>query len=199
VPPANYPGMTVEPGPGLLHREAGALDAAEEVTARGVAEARDAGPTLSIAGATEVTSPSRALTEASRDAALVVLGSRGYGRVVGALLGSVAFVVAARASYPVIVLRRPDCGHITADAGGVSGTYRGDHPCRVLPRRGRTPRRLVPCGFGGSRHSRPRRVRRDVARLREPRSDPRGHLRRRSRLTGSSSTGNGSGEVSGPG
>ena len=36
---ANYPGMTVEPGPGLFHREPGALEAAEEVTARGVAEA----------------------------------------------------------------------------------------------------------------------------------------------------------------
>ena len=35
---ANYSGMTVEPGPGR-HREPGTLEAAEEVTARGVAEA----------------------------------------------------------------------------------------------------------------------------------------------------------------
>ena len=41
---ANYPGMTVEPGPGLLHRDPGALEAAEEVTARGVAEALEAHP-----------------------------------------------------------------------------------------------------------------------------------------------------------
>ena len=102
---ANYPGMTVEPGPGLLRRDPGALEAAEEVTARGVSQALEAHPGLWIAGATEVTSPSRALIEASNDAALVVLGSRGYGPVVGALLGSVAFTVAARASCPVIVVK----------------------------------------------------------------------------------------------
>ena len=93
--------MTVEPGPGLHHRDPGALEAAEEVTASGVSEALEAHPGLQVVGATEVTSPSRALTEASADAALVVLGSRGHGRVVGALLGSVAFTVAARATCPV--------------------------------------------------------------------------------------------------
>jgi len=102
---ANYPGMTVEPGPGLLQRSPRALEAAEEVTARGVAEVLEAHPELWVAGATEVTSPSRALVEASNDAALVVLGSRGHGRVVGALLGSVAFAVAARARCPVIVVK----------------------------------------------------------------------------------------------
>jgi nucleotide-binding universal stress UspA family protein len=102
---ANYPGMTMEPGPGLLQRERGALEAAEEVTARGVAEALEAHPHLWVVGATEVTSPSRALAEASSGAVLVVLGSRGYGRVAGALLGSVAFAVASRASCPVVVVR----------------------------------------------------------------------------------------------
>ena len=102
---ANYPGMTVEPGPGLFHREPGALEAAEEVTARGVAEALAAHPALQVAGATEVAGPTRALVEASDRAAMVVLGSRGYGRVAGALLGSVAFAVAARARCPVIVAK----------------------------------------------------------------------------------------------
>ena len=102
---ANYSGMTIEPGPGLLHREAGALEAAEEVTARGVAEALEAHPELWVAGATEVSSPSRALTEAGSGAELVVLGSRGYGRVLGALLGSVAFAVAAGAECPVVVVK----------------------------------------------------------------------------------------------
>jgi nucleotide-binding universal stress UspA family protein len=102
---ANYPGMTADPGPGLMHREPGALEAAEEVTARGVAEALAAHPDLRVLGATEVTSPSRALIEAGQHAATVVLGSRGYGRVMGALLGSVAFAVAARAPCPVIVVK----------------------------------------------------------------------------------------------
>ena len=61
---ANYSGMTVEPGPGLLERSPRALEAAEEVTARGVSRALEAHPGLRIAGATEVTSPSQALTEA---------------------------------------------------------------------------------------------------------------------------------------
>lgn len=73
--------------------------------ARGVFEAVEAHPGLRIAGATEVTSPARSLTEASSHAALVVLGSRGYGRVIGALLGSVSFAVAARAGCPVIVVK----------------------------------------------------------------------------------------------
>lgn len=102
---ANYPGMVVEPGPGLLHREPGALDAAYDVTARGVAEAESAFPELSVAGATEVTSPVQALIEASKDAAVVVIGSRGYGRVAGALLGSTSFAVAARAACPVVVVK----------------------------------------------------------------------------------------------
>ncbi|MFN7151321.1 MAG: universal stress protein, partial [Microthrixaceae bacterium] len=102
---ANYPGMTVEPGPGLMHRDPGALEAAGEVTARGVSEAATAYPSLRIAGATEVTSPALALIEASEQAGLLVLGSRGYGRVVGALLGSVAFTVAARANCPVVVVK----------------------------------------------------------------------------------------------
>jgi nucleotide-binding universal stress UspA family protein len=97
--------MTVEPGSGLHHRDPGALEAAEEVTARGVSQAVEARPGLSIAGATEVTSPSRALIEASDDAAILVVGSRGYGRVLGALLGSVAFAVAAQARCPVIVVQ----------------------------------------------------------------------------------------------
>lgn len=102
---ANYPGMTLGPGPGLLEPEPGALEAAQEVTVGGVSEALQAHPELRVTGATEVTSPSEALTEASTGAGLVVIGSRGYGRTVGALLGSVGFAVAARAKCPVIVVK----------------------------------------------------------------------------------------------
>jgi nucleotide-binding universal stress UspA family protein len=102
---ANYSGMTLEPGPGLLEREPRALEDAEEVTAGGVLEALELDVGMRVAGATEVTSPSQALVEASEHAELIVLGSRGYGRLVGALLGSVAFAVSARARCPVIVVK----------------------------------------------------------------------------------------------
>jgi nucleotide-binding universal stress UspA family protein len=102
---ANYPGMTLGPGPGLLEPEPGALAADEEVTTRGVFEAVWAHPELRVAGVTEVTSPTRALTEASTHAGLLVIGSRGYGRVIGAFLGSVAFAVSAGAACPVIVVK----------------------------------------------------------------------------------------------
>lgn len=102
---ANYPGMTLGPGPGLLEPDPGALDAAEEVTMTGLSEALRAYPDLRVNGATEVTSPSVALTEESRSALLLVIGTRGYGRVVGALLGSVAFAIAAQAECPVVVVK----------------------------------------------------------------------------------------------
>jgi len=102
---ANYPGMTGPPGPGLWHRDPGALEAAEEVTASGVAEARAAVPGLDVVGATEVTSPVQALVEASRDAALVVVGSRGSRRLVGTLRRSVGFDVGSQAHAPVVVVR----------------------------------------------------------------------------------------------
>jgi nucleotide-binding universal stress UspA family protein len=96
---ANYPGMAVDP------LEPGALEADAEVTARGVNEALEACPELHVVGATEVTSPTQALAEASAHAALLVIGTRGYGSVVGALLGSVAFAVAARARCPLVVMK----------------------------------------------------------------------------------------------
>lgn len=102
---ANYPGMVMEPGPGLLERDPGALEAARAVTARGASQAVAAHPQLHVVGATEVTSPSRALIEAGASASMIVLGSRAYGRVVKTLLGSVAFAVAARADCPVVVVK----------------------------------------------------------------------------------------------
>src|SRR5699024_11648616 len=46
-----------------------------------------------------------ALVELSEEAALLVVGNRGRGRLRGALLGSVAFEVAAHATCPVCVVR----------------------------------------------------------------------------------------------
>jgi nucleotide-binding universal stress UspA family protein len=126
--------MTLEPGPGLLHHEPGALAAAQEVTARGVALAHALAPELEVVGATEVSSPSQALVEASRDAALVVLGSRGYGRLVGTLLGSVAFNVAAGAVCPVIVLRAEAVERPSGTQGHVVVGTDGSPPARAAVR-----------------------------------------------------------------
>ncbi len=60
-----------------------------------------------------------ALIEASREAAMVVLGSRGRGRVSSLLLGSVGVAVVGHATCPVVV-RRPSGDHVRR--GVVVGT-----------------------------------------------------------------------------
>ena len=108
---ADYPGMTGPPGVGLYYRDPGALEAAEELTASGVAEAMAAAPGLDVAGATEVTSAGWALTEASRDASLVVVGSRNRRGVLGALRRSVGSEVARGSHAPVVVVGGEDERH----------------------------------------------------------------------------------------
>jgi nucleotide-binding universal stress UspA family protein len=49
-------------------------------------------------------------------AELLVVGSRGYGRIFGALLGSVSQYVAARAPCPVVVMR-PTTTRTSRDLG----------------------------------------------------------------------------------
>jgi nucleotide-binding universal stress UspA family protein len=102
---ANYPGMTLPPGPGLFELEPGALDAATEVTDIGVAQVRAAYPDLIAIGRTVVTSPTEALVEESSEASLLVVGSRGRGSVLATLLSSISFAVASTAQCPVVVLK----------------------------------------------------------------------------------------------
>lgn len=73
--------------------------------------------------------PGPVLVELSRDAALLVLGSRGLGTVAGALLGSVGLHTAAHARCPVILVR---AGYAVERApespGGVVVGVDGDAP-----------------------------------------------------------------------
>jgi nucleotide-binding universal stress UspA family protein len=102
---ANYPGMALGPAPGLLDPSPRGLEADEEVTAGGVAEVLALQPRLHVSGVTLATAPADTLVDAAASAGLLVVGSRGFGRALAALLGSVAFSVAARAPCPVVVVR----------------------------------------------------------------------------------------------
>lgn len=102
---ANYPGMTLGPAPGLLDPSPRGLEADEEITAAGVAEALVLQPRLHVSGVTLATAPADTLIEAAASAGLLVVGSRGFGRALATLLGSVAFSVAAHARCPVVVVK----------------------------------------------------------------------------------------------
>jgi nucleotide-binding universal stress UspA family protein len=52
-------------------------------------------------------SPAYALLEQAEDADLLVVGSRGHGRIAGALLGSISQQVAQHAPCPVVIVRAP--------------------------------------------------------------------------------------------
>ncbi len=53
-------------------------------------------------------SPASQLVSASKDADLVVVGSRGRGRLLAGVLGSTSYAVAAHAQCPVVVVRGQD-------------------------------------------------------------------------------------------
>jgi nucleotide-binding universal stress UspA family protein len=72
---------------------------------KAVAEIRAATPGVAITGRAMVGSPGPALLEASRSAAMVVVGNRGHGGFGGLMLGSVGQHVATHARCPVIVVR----------------------------------------------------------------------------------------------
>jgi nucleotide-binding universal stress UspA family protein len=116
---ADYPGMTLPPGPGRFEFEPGALDAAREVTDSGVAEARGVYPDLIAIGRTVPTSPTQALVEESAEASLVVIGSRGRGSLLATLLGSISFAVASSAHCPVVVVKEGGAATVVGPEGRV--------------------------------------------------------------------------------
>ncbi|HET6693131.1 MAG TPA: universal stress protein [Pedococcus sp.] len=95
----------------------GTLSECEQVLGSAVADARqrgkDGGEAAASEQAVEIASevvkghPGRALLVAAVDADLLVVGSRGRGGLVGALLGSVSQYVVAHARCPVVVVHGP--------------------------------------------------------------------------------------------
>jgi nucleotide-binding universal stress UspA family protein len=96
------------------------IDEAARIAGRGAQIARDRYPDLDVHVRPVMGSAGTALVMESEGAALVVVGSRGHGELVGTLLGSVAARVAAHAACPVVVMR-----------GGETAGPRADRPVVV--------------------------------------------------------------------
>jgi nucleotide-binding universal stress UspA family protein len=64
-------------------------------------------PAIQVIRVVEEGAPALALVERSRDAALLVVGSRGHGAFVGMLIGSVSQYCVTHAHCAVVVLRGP--------------------------------------------------------------------------------------------
>jgi nucleotide-binding universal stress UspA family protein len=79
--------------------------ACEQVVADAVAEASAFRPALTVRGVVTEAAPAVALADASRAAALLVVGARGHGGFAGLLLGSVSHTVIHAAACPVAVVR----------------------------------------------------------------------------------------------
>jgi len=64
-------------------------------------------PPVQVTRVVEEGEPALTLVERSRDAALLVIGSRGHGAFIGMLIGSVSQYCVTHAHCPVVVLRGP--------------------------------------------------------------------------------------------
>ncbi|MGB6004482.1 MAG: universal stress protein, partial [Ornithinimicrobium sp.] len=106
---------------------------AHVIAQAGVARARAAAPGVSVDSKITSRDAAVALTEASAQASLLVVGGRGRSRLSEALLGTVQFAVTAHARCPVAVVP-PGC-HNAPDADhpvivGVDGSHGSDQALR---------------------------------------------------------------------
>ncbi|WP_341925351.1 universal stress protein [Nocardioides psychrotolerans] len=100
--------------------EADAITRAETALDAAIARVDAGWPELEVTRESILGSPAGVLVEHSAHADTIVVGHRGHGVLVGALLGSVAYQVAAHAVCPVVVVRAPDVpGSPNPATGGV--------------------------------------------------------------------------------
>jgi len=112
---AGVPGAPLPPDLDRVFRET-ALEACSEAAEK----VRANHPGLTVSTVTSTGSPGEALVDASKEAALVVVGARGLGAVRGMVLGSVSTHVAAHAHCAVVVVHEAPT-HSLIDARVVVG------------------------------------------------------------------------------
>lgn len=101
---------------------ADATEFGAEVCGRAAGLVREAHPAVTVTTEVRVGRAAPEIIKASRDAAMVVLGARGHGRVTGLLLGSVSQQVAMYARCPVVVVRGEDPARTGRVVVGVDGS-----------------------------------------------------------------------------
>ena len=89
----------------LFAADVGVPEAAKQVVADAVAYVGEVAPQLVVHGQCREDPPALVLTEASRSADLIVIGSRGLGAFRGLLLGSVSHHLAHHGHCPLMVVR----------------------------------------------------------------------------------------------
>ncbi len=90
-------------------------EAAEQLVATSATEAFRGGVAPKIEIVAFQADPADGLVALSRDATMIVVGSRGHSGLSGLLLGSVSNAVAARAECPVLVVHAPTPAPRTSD------------------------------------------------------------------------------------
>jgi nucleotide-binding universal stress UspA family protein len=101
-PPAAYNAPNIMAVSTLVTGEDVAAAAAAEVSR--IATEAGAGRSVKITAEALEGHPAEVLISAARDASLLVVGTRGHGGFVGALLGSISHHVVAHAACPVVVI-----------------------------------------------------------------------------------------------